>query len=52
MWKTAFLSMTQKEETTKEKMDQLKIQNSYTMKNKSDKEKTKVEIYATKSVDL
>lgn len=52
MWKTAFLSMSQKEETTKEKMDQLKIQNSYTMKSKSDKEKTKVEIYATKSVDL
>lgn len=37
--------MTQKEETTKEKMDgfdQLKIQNSYTIKNKSDKEKIKV----------
>lgn len=44
MWKTAFLSMTQKEETTKKKIngfDQLKIQNSYLMKNKSDKEKTK-----------
>lgn len=54
MWKTAFLSMTQKEETTKGKMDesdQLKTQNSYTMKNKSDKERKKVEIYVTKSVD-
>lgn len=32
--------------------DQLKIQNSYTMKNKSDKEKTEVQIYASKSIDL
>lgn len=37
LWRKAFLSMTPKEETKKKKIDgfdQLKMQNSYTVKNK------------------